>query len=95
LEFKTQKETTGYLWGLFDYIRADFSVESGDENQIRIFRALPIKKSFDVTGKKVSVENRNKKKPWWKSMVARGRDKLRREKMRLKKANVKDLLSQF
>uniref|UniRef100_A0A7C9DVW2 Uncharacterized protein n=2 Tax=Opuntia streptacantha TaxID=393608 RepID=A0A7C9DVW2_OPUST len=95
LEFKTQKETTDYLWGLFDYIRADFSVESGDENQIRVLGALPIEKRFDVIGRKAGVENRNKKKPWWKSMVARGRDKLRREKMRLQKANVKNLLCQF
>ena len=93
-KFKTQKETTDYLCGLFDYIRADFSVQS-EENQIRVFGALPIEKCFDVTGKKVGMENKKKKKPGWTSMVARGRDRLRREKMRLKKANVKDLFAQF
>lgn len=94
-EFKHQKDTIDYLWGLLDYIRSDFSVEPEGENQIRVFGALPIEKSFDVTGEKMGMENKKKKKPWWKSMVARGHDKLRREKMRLKKANVKDLFSQF
>ena len=95
-EFKNQKETTDYLWRLFDYVRADLSVESDEENQIRVFGFLPIEKNFDVTRKKTGVENnKKKKKSWWKSMVTRGCDKLRREKMRLRNANVKNLFSQF